>query len=112
MIKLLEFVARIIQFVKTLIYVFLTMLLLTAIFGYSHLSEFIMSIVFAGIGWCVGFLILEYAFGPGKDADGEKIESQVGSNATSSAKRISIVVFLGLWFLLLLIFSAQLLFNY
>ena len=106
-IKLFENVARIAQIVKTLIYVYVTMLLLTAIFGYSHLSDFVMSIVFTGIMWGVGLLILEYTFAPRKGVNGETLPSRVKSSTTSSNKRTFIVAFMSLWFLTSMIFSLQ-----
>jgi hypothetical protein len=110
-IKLFETAAKIIRFVKTLIYVFITMFLLTAILGHSFLSDYIMSIVFAGVVWNVGFLILEYTFAPRVGANGEKLSSRVMSSTTSSAKRKFTAVFLSLWFLAIMTFSLMLLFQ-
>jgi len=110
-IKLFESAAKIIQFVKTLVYVFITMFLLTALFGYSFLSDYIMSIVYVGIMWGVGFLILEYAFAPRVDVNGEALSSRVMSSTTSSTKRKFTVVFLSLWFLTVMIFSLIIIFQ-
>jgi len=110
-IKLFEITAKIIQFVKTLVYVYITMLLLTTMFGYSFLSDYIMSFVFTGLMWAVGFLILEYAFAPRVDVNGERLSSRAMSSTTSNAKRKFTVVFLSLWFLTVTIFSLILLFQ-
>ena len=109
MIKFFEIFARIIQFVKTLIYVFITMLVLTALFGYSHLSEIIMSFVLTGIMWCVGFLMVDFAFSPGQGADGETRPSRMES--ASSGKRMSTIVFLSVWFLVLIGLSSKILLS-
>ena len=84
MIKLFESAAKIIQFVKSLIYVFITMLLLTAMFGYSYLSAYLMSLVLIGIMLGVGFLIIDYMFSPKVGVNGEKLPSRVRSSAASS----------------------------
>ena len=105
MIKFFEIVARIINVVKTLIYVLLTMLLLTTLFGYSHLTETVMSIVFTGVVWCIWFLVVDFAFSPRQDADGDSLPSRMNSIDASSNKRVFIVVLLSGWFLLLAGFS-------
>lgn len=112
MIKFFEIFAKIIQKVKTLIYVYITMLLLTAAFGYSHLKENIMSFVLLGITWGVGFLIVDFAFSPRQGVDGDRLPSRVKSSATSSIIRGFAVVFLSVWFLILIGFSSQLLFYW
>jgi len=109
-IELFEISARIIQKVKTLIYVYITMLLLTAIFGYSHLTEIIMSFVLIGIMWGVGFLIVDFTFSPRQGVNGDRLPSRVKSSTTSSIKRVFIVVFLSVWFLILIGFSSQIIF--
>lgn len=110
MIAFFEIFARIIQKVKTLIYVYITMLLLTAMFGYSHLSEIVMSFVLIGIMWGVGFLIVDFTFSPRQGADGDRLPSRVMSSATSNSKRVFTVVFLSVWFVILIGFSAKSLF--
>ena len=110
MIEFFEIFAKVIRIVKTLIYVFITMLLLTALFGYSHLTETVMSFVLIGILWCIGFLIVDVAFSPQQGADGERLPSRVRSSNTSSIKRKFTVMFLSAWFLLLIGFSSLLLF--
>ena len=111
MIKLFESAAKIIQFVKTLVYVYITMLLLTVMFGYTYLSDDLISIVFIGFMWGVGFLILEYAFAPRVDVNGEALLSRVRSNTTSDTKRKFTVVFMSLWFLTAMIFSLIMMFQ-
>ena len=107
MIKLFEIFAKIIQIVKTLIYVYITMLLLTAIFGYAHLSETVMSFVLIGLMWGVGFLMVDFAFSPRQGVDGDELPSRVKSSSTSRVKRVFTVVFLSGWFLVLTGFSLQ-----
>lgn len=110
MIKLFESAAKVVQFVKTLVYVYITMLLLTVIFGYTYLSDDLIAIVFIGFMWGIGLLILEYAFAPRVDVNGEALSSRVMSSTTSSAKRKATVVFLSLWFLTAMIFSLIMMF--
>jgi len=86
------------------------MFVLTVVLGRAFLSDYIMSIVFVGIMWGVGFLILEYAFAPRVDVNGETLSSRVMSSPTSNAKRKATVVFLSLWFLTAMIFSLMILF--
>ena len=87
MIKLFESAAKIIRFVKSLVYVFITMLLLTAIFGYTYLSVYVMFFVLIGIMLGVGFLIIDYMFSPRVGVNGEMLPSRVRSSAASSIKR-------------------------
>ena len=109
MIELFEIFARIIQFVKTLIYVFITMLVLAALFGYAHLTETVMAFILVGIMWGVGFLAVDFAFSPGQLADGEVRPSRIKS--TSSGKRMFTVIVLSVWFLVLIGFSSNLLYQ-
>ena len=108
MVKLFERTAKIIQFAKTPIYVYLTMLLMTTVFGYSHLSDFVMSFVLNGFMWVIGFLIVEYTFCPRVGDDEEALPSRVMSSTTSSTKRNLSVVLLSLWFVSSLIYSVTL----
>ena len=87
MIKLFESIAKIIRFVKSLVYVFITMLLLTAVFGYAYLSAYVMSFVLIGVMSGVGFLIIDYMYSPRVGVNGEMLPSRVRSSATSSVKR-------------------------
>jgi hypothetical protein len=108
-IAFFEIIAKIIQKIKTLIYVYITMLLLTVMFGFSHLTEIVMSYVLTGIMWGVGFLIVDFTFSPRQGEDGDRLPSRVMSSATSSSKRLLTVVFLSAWFIILIGFSAKLL---
>ena len=110
MTEFFEIIAKIVHVIKTLIYVFITMLLLTVLFGYSHLSETVISFVLIGIFWSIGFLLVDFAFSPRQEADGENLPSRVRSSTTSSIKRKFTVVFMSVWFLILLGFSSQFLF--
>ena len=85
--KLFESAAKIIQFVTTLVYVFISMLLLTAVFGYTYLSGYVMSFVLAGIMLGVGLLTIDYMFSPRVGVNGETLPSRVRSSAASSIKR-------------------------
>ena len=109
MIKFFEILAKIINAVKTLIYVLLTMLLLTVLFGFSHLTETVMSIVLTGIIWCIWFLVVDFVFAPRQGGDGERLPSRMNSIDASSNKPIFIVALLSVWFLLLAGFSLHLL---
>lgn len=81
MIKLFESIAKIIRFVKSLVYVFITMLLLTAVFGYTYLSAYLMSFALIGIMLGVGFLIIDYRFSPRVGVNGEILLSRARSRA-------------------------------
>ena len=84
MIKLFESIAKIIRFVKSLVYVFITMLLLTAVFGYSYLSAYAMSFVLIAIMLGVGFLLIDYMFSPRVGVNGETLPSRVKSSTASN----------------------------
>lgn len=105
MIAVFEFIAKIVRIVKTLIYVYITMLLLTAIFGYAHLTQTVMSLVSIGIIWGVWFLIVDFAFSPRQEANGDKLPSRVRASNASNFTRVITVVFLSICLLALIGFS-------
>ena len=59
------------------------MLLLTAMFGFSYLSVYLMSFVLIGIMLGVGFLIIDYMFSPRVGVNGETLPSRVRSRNLS-----------------------------
>ena len=86
------------------------MLLLTALFGYSYLTDTVMSSVFLGIMLGVWLLVVDFAFSPRQEDERSLLPSRVNSIDASSNKRVFIVLLLSLWFLLLIAFSLWMLF--
>lgn len=109
-IKLFEIIAKIVQVVKTLVYVLITMLLLTALFGYSHLTGTVLSFVLIGILLCIWLLIVDFIFSPRQKAEGDKLPSRINAIEESDSRRMLIVILLVVCFLILTGFTLQMFF--